>query len=309
MHYFFDESGNWASPASEQNRLVLAGIALKNDHIQTLLNQEMQIFKADNNIEMIHGSEMTRLQLDKIYGLIDKYLDKDSTAVLLRCFHPSIFRRRTHLKADDIYINLASKLVDDLAFGDDDIHIEYDMKFNYTYPKNIIYKLTKRKSFHIHKMMQDYVLTEEGYARSKQRILNSLSNIVDERNEDQLTSFWQSISNTSENEKESSRGKISEYLWTEFMLRIESNELMRAKFKDQIQFNIKQKMLQFCMEYSEPKLSLEFTNKFNQSAGVQIIDILGNLVYKYGPHLSINNKNISSAVRGIYEKIKIEEVR
>ena len=68
-------------------------------------------------------------------------------------------------------------------------------------------------------------------------------------------------------------------------------------------------MLQYGLGDSEPKLFIEFTNKFNQSVGVQIIDILSHLVYKYGPNLPKNDERISSAVRGIYEKIKIEEVR
>ena len=58
MNYYFDESGNWQELREEKNRLVIAGMVIKNREIIKDLEQDLKLFKIRNKLPHIHASEI-----------------------------------------------------------------------------------------------------------------------------------------------------------------------------------------------------------------------------------------------------------
>jgi|GEM_PF-3185204 len=305
MNYFFDESGNWAEPLKENNLLVLGGLLIKDKSLERNLSNDIRFFRDDNNLQTLHANELNNQQRDELYGIIDRYLLSDNMTALVRCFSPNIFYKKTIENIDNVYIDLASVLINDISFGDNIVNIEYDMKFNYSYPANVVSKLYKKLPYYYHKTILNFDITEKGYTFSRKRISDIIERNLEKEKNDMLNRFYQKINHTSEKQAESRKQNISNYLWTELYLKIESNETMRSKFKDKIEFNSENRMKTLGIKSSKQQFMLTFSTKHKQSVGVQIIDILSNMIYRFGIK---PNKKAPSSVQGIYKNITLQEV-
>jgi len=306
MNYYFDESGNWASPKNEPKLLVLGGLLIKSKSVVNQLTHDINIFKNEHGLRIIHANELNKNQRDELYGIIGKYLYLDDLVVLMRCFHPHVFRRKTNVRADETYIDLASTLVNDLSFGDPKVEIEYDMKFHYSYPKNIISKLNEDLHPDLNRTTQNFNITNKGYTYSVERISKLIENIQGFSQNEQLNGFYQKINYTSEKKQETRERLITKYLWTEFQLRIDGNEKMRNKFKDKIEFQSENRINLLGLKSGKQQIKLSFSNKHIQSVGVQIIDILSNMIWRFGPKVL---KTAPASVKNIYQQIKVQDVK
>jgi hypothetical protein len=244
-------------------------------------------------------------QIEECYRIIYDHIKSDEASILIRCFSPTILHHKTLESADNVYIEKASIIISDMVFGDNDVEIEYDMKFNYSYPLNVVSNLKSSKPQPIYLISKSFQLIDDEYNKNKTRILNLISNSLNRDNTNtDLQKFYNLINMNDSGSEEKRKRAITNYLWTELMLKIEKNELLREKFKDRIQFSLEQRRYMFGLPHQSTILSLEFSNKHTQNVGVQIIDVLCNMVWRYGPNAP---KNASSAVRGIYKNILVDK--
>ena len=116
--------------------------------------------------------------------------------------------------------------------------------------------------------------------------------------------FFNIISLNDPDQENIKKELITKYLWTELTLKIEQNELMRGKFKDRVQFLLEQRSEMLKMLSYSPGISLKFSNKHTQNVGVQIIDLLCNMVWRNGFKAS---RNASSSVKGLYKAILVDK--
>ena len=260
MNYFFDESGNWSEPSKEKRNLIIGGLLLKNRSINLRLEQEINLFLARNNIGGIHANEMSVDQIEECYRIISGYIKSNDASVLIRCFPPKILHNKTLESVDDVYIDKASNLISDMVFGDKKINIEYDMKFNYSYPLNVISNLNSSKPQPIHLLSKDFRLKEDGYNKNKDRLLKLISNSLNrDQTNRELQRFFNIISLNDPDQESIKKQLITKYLWTELTLKIEQNELMRGKFKDRVQFLLEQRSEMLKMLSYSPGISLKFS--------------------------------------------------
>jgi len=302
MDYYFDESGNWQDPLYEKNKLVIAGLLIKNDYIKKELKQEFSIFKNKNRLSEIHATDIKDINLkEQLYKIIYDYIKRDDIKVLVYYFKPKALYSKTLNDPDDLYIDIASNLISDITFGDDNLNIEYDMKFHYAYPLNIIDDL-KNKNKNIN-MRKNFILSDYGYNFNITRVMKSLRNSYKKTKDYKIK---QTLDFLNKDNKKENKKFISDYLWSEFALKTEKSNIIKERFRDKIEENSKQKYKSYGMNDNEiKKAKIKYKHKQYQSEGVQIIDIISNLVWRNGDKVSDDS---SSAIKGIYNNITVKDI-
>lgn len=293
MHYFFDESGDWYG--NERWRLVLGGLLLKQKHALASLDAELRLLKAEHKLYYLHANEMSRAALEDCYSIIKKTLTTSGTA-MLRIFSPKIVVNSSRKNADDIYIELAADLISMMIMGDPKPQIHYDMKFHYAYPENIIENTTMEKPHHFQRLIKSHALRTDKYEKELQRIVNKLDK--QPRYVKHRIQWFQDLL-VSKGHK-----AVSAYLWSELVLQVQGKESMREIFRKTILDNLKVYSEDNKYPQVADSMTIEYLSKDQGNAGIEVIDILCNLVYKNGV---CPPEDVSSTIKDIYSLIHVEE--
>jgi hypothetical protein len=292
MKYYFDESGNWQEIQNEKRNLVIGGTVIKNSNYHIELTEEFKLFMAKNRLKYIHMNELEEFQREELLSIILKYLKAEKIKGLLYIAKPSYLYSKTSYSADDIYIDLATDLISNITFGDKDIEIEYDMKFHYAYPINILEEIKTPKEYdEFIKMSKNFILNsdniEKNIIRIKKNLLNGRVNNV----EKYLSKL---------NDKKF----LSKYLWEEFRLKIQKGALLREAFLEKGKTKLEAKYKKFGID-EDLNIVIDYKGKHIQSAGVGVIDVLTNIVRYNG----VAPKNhVTQTIKDIYNYIKIKEI-
>jgi len=295
MHYFFDESGNWSG--YEKNRLVLGGLIVPNVDLLNRLFAEFSLLRASHGLSYLHAAEMSDAAREDTYHIIAGCLAKGARAIL-RIYPRRTLFRSTRMTFEEVYMDLAASLVSLLIMGDDEPSIFYDMKFHYAYPLNIIDEIRDNKPYYYHRIMAALTLKEEELARNKARILAKIGKI---KHGPTNNLDWY-MAELAQNEKKA----VTDYLWSELVLQVQGKEQARELFRAQILSNLKSMTSQLKTLDSHPVLKIDYLAKDNENAGIEMIDILNNLVYHYG---STPHPAASSTVKKIYSLMTVQETR
>ena len=302
MNYYFDESGNWQEPSKEKNKFVLGGLVLKNEAFINTIEQEIKLFKSKNSLSQIHANEMSLELKEKLYQIIYEHIKCDDASVLVYYFKPESLFNQTKKNPDELYIDKASTLISNMTFGDTQLNIEYDMKFYYAYPENIIEHLKEQKRVEYNEMENSFVLSDGIYEKKRKNIEELISKSLSKRKNAELQKYYNLVCAI---KSDAQKKFVERYLWTDFRLKLDKTYLIKEKFKDKINDKSNQKSMELGLPYENITSKIKYQHKQYQSAGVQIIDVISNLVWRYGEHAP---KNSSSAIKGIYENITIEDI-
>jgi len=273
MWYFFDESGNWQG--EEYKRLVIGGIVVENEDDVTAINKR---------IGKVHANEMEMEKREKILKIILELLQENRFKALLYVIDPTVLFK-TQKEEDEIYADIASDLMVEIVFGDSEIEVEYDMKFYYSYPVQILENIKNNVGSREFKSMKKNFFLK---ANSIERHIDRIKKL---------------ISKYRLNMPEMNKKFISDYLWEEFRLKIEKNTVTREKFKDKVNTKLKEKYKLFNID-SDTDLFIKYEGKHTQSGGVGVIDFLTNIVRHHGKNPSSFS---SPVIEEIYKFITIKE--
>jgi len=97
---------------------------------------------------------------------------------------------------------------------------------------------------------------------------------------------------------------VSDYLWSELILQVQGKEKTREIFRKTILDNLKNANQYNIVSQKSESLQINYYSKDQGNAGIEMIDILCNLVYRYGVDPPVD---ISNTVRRIYDTISVEE--
>jgi hypothetical protein len=286
MHYYFDESGNWQELEQEKRNLVIGGVVAKNEERLKDLEDELNIFKFKNNLKYIHANELDQFKRKELIDIIAKYFENQTLKALFYLINPALFYSQSKKDPEDIYISIASNLLSHIAFGDNDIKVEYDMKFHYAYPQNVLENMEIYRDYNDEfvRMARNFTFRDKNIEKKqKERIKKISKGIIPDY---KLNDFR----------------FLYKYLWEEFRLKVEAGARMREKFKERTLFKLEEKNKKLGLNYNI-KLNIEYKGKHNQSIGVYVIDILTNIVRYHG----IQTK--SDDVKNIYKYIKVKEIK
>jgi len=293
MHYYFDESGDWSG--NERRRLVLGGLIIRHSHAIAKLDTEFKLLKAEHNLTYLHANEMSASALEDCYMTILETL-KSSSAAMIRVFPPSVVISASKKNTDDVYIELAAELISTLILGDIAPIVNYDMKFHYAYPENIVANTQARKPHHYQRVIDTHKLREERYQAELNRILNKI-NALKSRVQHRVQWFMEELANNGQQ-------AVSDYLWSELILQVQGKEKTREIFRKTILDNLKNANQYNIVSQKSESLQINYYSKDQGNAGIEMIDILCNLVYRYGIDPPVD---ISNTVRRIYDTISVEE--
>jgi len=302
MNYYFDESGNWQEPFKEKNKFVLGGLVIKSKTFVNDIEQDIKIFKSQNRLSQIHANEMSLELKEKLYQMIYEYLKCDDASVLVYYFKPEALFNQTKKNPDELYIDKASTLISNITFGDSKLHIEYDMKFYYSYPTNVIEHLKEQKRVEYSEMEKSFTLSDRIYEKKRRKIEDLISRGLSKNKNEKLQQYYNLICGK---KNEQQKKFIEKYLWTDFHLKLDKTYIIKEKFKDKIDDKSNKKSAELGLPYENIVPNIKYKHKQYQSAGVQIIDVITNLVWRYGEYAP---QNSSSAMRGIYQNITIEDI-
>ena len=284
MYYYFDESGNWQELNEEKKNLVIGAVVVKDEEKLLDLKDDLENFKSNNKLDNIHMTELDENQRNELHKVIVKYLEDETIKGLFYLVNPEIFYSQTQVDAEDVYISVASQLLANIAFGDDEIKVEYDMKFHYAYPQNILDSM-KIKYF------DDFTQMQSNLAFRKEKIQSQK-----ERVKKQLQRYNLALKVTE------NIGELYKYVWTEFRLKVELGARMREKFKERTLLRLEQNAKKLGLN-DKIKLKIEYKHKQQQSIGVYVADILSNIVYHNGFNAKFDE------AKEIYKYIKIKEIK
>lgn len=292
MYYFFDESGNWKGRSDY--RLVLGGLIIHEKSRLERLKTELNLLLADHKLEYLHANEMSQSALHDCYQIIAKLLENDGNS-MLRVYSPNIIRSKSTSSKDAIYMDLAANLVSTLIMGDKKPRINYDMQFHYAYPENVFKSLKYAKPSYYKKMINYFELTKEGYDNEVTKIIEEYNKLrLKVRNE--LADIGKAI-------EEKPIKVVSEYLWSELILQIQGKENTREIFKHKITDKLQTLSNSFENLEMPEKISVKYFSKNLRNPGIEVIDIICNLVYKHGAE---PGKDCPSIVKKIYDNISVE---
>jgi hypothetical protein len=294
MDYFFDESGDWYG--RERNRLVLGGLLIHNTHTINSLEAELNLLKSEFNLQYFHANEMPQVALLSCYNIILNSLISSAKA-MLRIYPKDTVFKRSRKNSDEIYIELASDLISTMIMGDSSPNINYDMKFHYAFPANIIANINSKKPYHYRRIMEAMILNENKLPEEKKRIEVRLANIKGKSME---SCSW-FVEKLQENETRA----VSDYLWSELALQIQGKETIREIFRAKILDSLDQYYQLSNQQLNQTYLKIQYFSKEQGNVGIEIIDLLCNLIYKNGV---VARKGAPSVVKQIYEAIDIEEM-
>lgn len=295
MQYYFDESGDWSR--SEHRRLVLGGLCLKTPNAYRELETNFDILKARYRLNYLHATEMSDEAREDCYRIILQCLKTNGKA-MIRIYPPAILHRATQKRKEDIYSELAAELVGTLILGDAKPSVNYDMKFHYAYPKNIILNISVPKPYHYQRIIKAHELKEDQYKGEYERVAERIQ-ALQGTNNSRILQFVQELGN-------GSRQAVSDYLWSELILQIQGKETAREIFRQNI-LNYLKSASQYGAPHLDPSaLSIQYFAKNQNNAGIEAIDILCNLIY----HKGKNPKDLNSnTLIDLYKLMLIEEIR
>ena len=302
MKYFYDESGNWQELNNERKIFVIGGLSVSDDNLLQELEQDLKLFKKNHRLKSIHATEFDLNKKEELYQIIDKFLLNDNVNVLLHYFSPKSLLSKTQIKADDLYIDIASQLISHMSFGDENIDIEYDMKFYYAYAEKVISDINITKRREIENMRESFSLKDEYLDSKANYIKDKVSKTLFKNSTNKVQDFYNILCTKSKLEN---KELIEDYLWTEFYLNMDKTNLIKDKFKNKIESLNKDIQKQYSLSLDNQKIFISYKGKFKQSAGVQVIDILCNRVYHNGSKAYDKSSN---AVKSIYNKISIKDI-
>lgn len=294
MQYFFDESGNWKG--REKKRLVMGGLQFIDENTKNRLNTEFRLLKAKHGVEYLHANEMNYSLKEECYQIIAKYLEKEAKA-LIHIYSPAILRENTRMSYDMIYMDKAAELVSMLIFGDPQPSIYFDMSFHSAYPNNVISNLTKKNPRHFNRVIKTHTLLKKQEESQLEYVKKKLSKV--KKNNSVLPAFLALL------QSDPSQA-ISRYLFSELILQVESKDRDRELFRAAIRNNLKNFNQSLASATAIPDIDVNYVSKEQNNAGVEMIDIINNLVYHNGVRL---HKNSSAASIKIYQNLAIEEVK
>lgn len=257
MKYFMDESGNWQELLEERKNLVLTGMVIEDNDTFFQLQKEKKL----NNV---HMNELSQPEKKEVLEIVNHYLDNDKIKVLSYKIDPKLLLSQTQKHPDEIYMELSAELISELSFMDEEIDIEYDMKFHYSYVKNIISFLESNKVFdeEFRQMKSNCFLNKFKINSNKNRITTALKR-------EKLNEYIPKLNN----EK-----FLNDYLWAEFYLKIRENGVIRERFKEKIRTIIKNRYNLLGIK-KDIKLDIKYKGKKQQSNGIGMVDILSNVVF------------------------------
>ena len=291
MWYFFDESGNWQE--KENKRLVIGGVVVKDKKDLSFINEKVDMFKLERGLKEIHANEMGNIDKEQFLRLILELLEQETFKTYLYIINPDILIK-TKENPDEIYSDIASDLLSEISFGDKDIRVEYDMKFHYAYPVKILDNLENKVSSDVFNIMKkNFYLNENAFLKQKNRIKRLI--LSNKNNINNLNEILYSLGN---------RRFIFNYLWEEFRLKVEDSLIIREKFKEKAKTKLKNLYEDFELDSKDLNIEIDYKGKYNQSAGVQIIDFLTNIVRHHGKNPKYFNPDV---VKDIYKFIDIKE--
>jgi len=291
MKYYFDESGNWQEIQNENRNLVIGGVLIKDENHHIELSEEFKWFMAENRLKYIHMNELEEFQREELLKIILKYLKDDKIKSLLYVTNPRYLYSKTTLSADEIYIELATELISNIAFGDESIEIEYDMKFHYAYPENILEEIDLKKKDEFTQMSKNFVLNLKNIEKIQNRIKTNLLR-------DRVLNVEQYLV------KLSDKKFLFRYLWEEFRLKVQKGALLREAFLEKSKTKLETKYKKFGID-KDVKIKIDYRGKHMQSAGVGVIDVLTNIVRYNG---STPKNHISQTTKDIYNYISVKEI-
>jgi len=252
-----DESGNWQELLEERKNLVLTGMVIEDNDTFFQLQKEKKL----NNV---HMNELSQPEKKEVLEIVNHYLDNDKIKVLSYKIDPKLLLSQTQKHPDEIYMELSAELISELSFMDEEIDIEYDMKFHYSYVKNIISFLESNKVFdeEFRQMKSNCFLNKFKINSNKNRITTALKR-------EKLNEYIPKLNN----EK-----FLNDYLWAEFYLKIRENGVIRERFKEKIRTIIKNRYNLLGIK-KDIKLDIKYKGKKQQSNGIGMVDILSNVVF------------------------------
>ena len=252
-----DESGNWQDMLEEKQNFVLTGMVIKdNDTFFELQKEE--------KLKNVHMTELNQEEKQEVLKIINRYLDNDKIKVLSYKIDPKVLVSETIKKPDEIYMELASELLSEIGFGDENIDVEYDMKFHYSYVNNIIDFLENRIAFdtEFYQMKSNCNLNKNKINSNKNRIEKVLRKA-------NLNEYLPKLNN----EK-----FLYDYIWVEFYLKVRENGVIRERFKEKIR-TLMTKRYKLLGVKKEINLEIKYKSKQVQSNGIGMVDILSNVVF------------------------------
>jgi len=291
MFYFFDESGNWQE--RENKNLVIGSVVVKNEDDLREIDERVDNFKLQRGLKEIHAMDMNEFDREAFLNVILDLLKEEKFKAFLYVIDPDVLLS-TQKEADEIYSELASDLLSEVAFGDKYVKVEYDMKFYYAYPVKILENLENRVySKLFYEMKKNFLLDENGFRKQKDRIRKNVL-----RYKNSIVNFNEVLYMLG------NRRFIFNYLWEEFRLKVEEGLVIREKFKEKSITKLKKMFEDFNLDSKDLNIEIEYKGKHNQSAGVQIIDFLTNIVRFHGANPSYFKPLV---VKDIYKFIEIKE--
>ena len=321
MYYYFDESGNWQG--YEKHRLVLGGLMLKNKQLEIDINNFFKIEQSKIGGAQLHAADVAEQVKESCYIFISELLEKKEANILIRIYDKNFIKTKSIKKADQMYSEEAADLASTLALGDKYVNIIYDLKFYYAYPENVLKEMINLPH-HFKIMQKNFNITDAGVMKKQQQLVTLIRKILSNARKNNYTkkSLEYFLSNIipseikvnplSVHDKEKLNNDynriksiISQYMWTELMLKIEGNDHAREIFRIDVLKSFKNKISSLNISTDMPEIKIYFSGKHEENPGVQVIDFICNLVYRYGLELP---KNISPAIKKIYNRIKIEEI-
>jgi len=291
MQYYFDESGNWQEIQNENRNLVIGGVLIKNKNNFIELTEDFKAFMAKNRLKHIHMNELEEYQREELLKIILKYLKDDKIKSLLYIINPKYLHSKTTSSADELYIDLATELISNIAFGDKDINIEYDMKFHYAYPVNILEEINILKEYDdFVKMSKNFILNLHNMEKNKNRIRTNLLR-------GRILNLEKYLS------KLDDKKFLSKYLWEEFRLKVQKGALLREAFLEKSKTKLQAKYKNFEIK-KDINIKIDYKGKHIQSAGVGVIDVLTNIVRYNG---ITPKRHVTQVTKDIFNYIKVKE--
>lgn len=158
MKYFCDESGDWTDNSKNINeKLILTCISCGINNY-SLVKSEIEKFKIDNNIQLIHATELNakKTERQKLFVLLNNIYDKDWFKVFYSVINQKQFLNIVQSQNNDYdqaYIECSSEFIKKIILGDNAPEIYWDMKFRHNYHENIIKKILQTEhDFHLEEL-------------------------------------------------------------------------------------------------------------------------------------------------------------
>jgi len=191
----------------------------------------------------------------------------------------------TQRDEDELYLDIASRLISEITFGDKDIKIEYDMKFHYAYPQNVI------------KNMNNILRYDDEFMRMQNK-----THIISFKEKQERDRIEKMIRDKKININLNSKEILKKYLWTEFRLKVEKSYRIREILKDRILSYTQMELQKLNLEPYYPKISIEYKQKHKKVIGIEVADILNNLIWN-------GTKNTTTKIgKELFKKLNVKEI-